>query len=182
MTNNNPYQEYAEATLLSGHPLYLVVALYEGACESARSARLCFASGDIWGRTKAINKAISILTELMVALNVEKGGEIANNLKHLYSYMQRRLLEAHMKKTPEPINEVEELLENLLDGWRQAANKAASAERETNHQAASLQNSPAKSEQGYSDGAAAGADVATGGLYNYWNEGSENQLNAAYSF
>ena len=176
MTNNNPYQEYAEANLLSGHPLYLVVALYEGAFDSARSARLCVASGDIWGRTKAINKAISILTELMVSLNLEKGGEIANNLKQLYSYMQRRLLEAHMKKEAEPIKEVEALLENLLDGWRQAANKVISAERESNNHAASLENVPAKNEQHPSDGA------TTGGLYTYWNEGADNHLSAAFSF
>jgi hypothetical protein len=97
--------------------------------------------------------------------------------------MQRRLLEAHMKKTPEPIKEVEALLENLLDGWRQAAKKAASAERESNNHAASLQNLPAKIEQRHSDGGSTGTEGAgTGGLYNYWNEGSDNQLSAAYSF
>jgi flagellar protein FliS len=176
LTNNNPYKEYAEANLLSGHPLDLVVALYEGAFDSARSARLCVAAGDIWGRTKAINKAIAILTELMVSLNVEKGGEIANNLKQLYSYMQRRLLEAHLKKQAEPIKEVEALLENLLDGWRQAAKKVVSAERESNNHAEGLQNLPPKNDQHHSDGA------TTGGLYNYWSEGSENQLSAAYSF
>jgi flagellar secretion chaperone FliS len=177
LTNNNPYQAYAEGNLLSGHPLLLVVALYEGAFDSARSARLCLASEDIWGRTKAINKAISILTELMASLNAEKGGEIANNLKQLYSYMQRRLLEAHMKKTAEPIREVEALLENLLDGWRQAANKATSAERESHNPTAGLPELAVGNEQQHQAN-----NEGTGGLYSYWNEGSESQLRAAYSF
>ncbi len=107
--------------MLSNNSLELVVALYEGALNAGRSARLCLAGGDIWGRTKAINKAIAILTELMVSLNHEKGGELAGNLKRLYSYMQCRLIEAHTRKMAAPIEEVEGLLTTLLDGWKQAA-------------------------------------------------------------
>jgi flagellar protein FliS len=99
----------------------LVVALYEGALDATRQAESAVRGRDIPGRTKAINKAISILTELLVSLDLERGGEIAQNLKRLYPYMQQQLLNAHSKQIAEPIVEVSNLLTTLLEGWREAS-------------------------------------------------------------
>ena len=125
MTANNPYQAYTEGSVLSGHPLRLVVALYEGALDGTRQAISCLQSRDVWGRGKAINKVIAILSELLVSLDEEKGGEVAANLKRLYHYMQRRLIEAHARQAAPPLLEVEKLLETILEGWREAASKVS---------------------------------------------------------
>jgi flagellar secretion chaperone FliS len=118
-------QAYVEGTVLSGNPLEMVDALYEGAIEAVGRARNCLVSGDIWGRAKAISKAVKILTELLVSLDHSRGGEISQNLKRLYSYMQCRLLDAHTLKSEEHLNEVERLLQRILEGWRGAADKMA---------------------------------------------------------
>ncbi len=123
MSFTDPYQAYAEGSLAGGSPLELVIALYEGTIESIRQARLCLAMNDVWGRGAAVNKAIKLLTELLVSLDHQKGGEIAANLKRLYSYVQCRILDAHMKKQEEPLLEAERLLKNLLEGWYGAAAK-----------------------------------------------------------
>jgi flagellar protein FliS len=102
----NLYQAYTEGRVFSENPLNLVVALYQGALDSARQAERCLASGDITGRSKAVNKALGIITELLVSLDHARGGEISQNLKRLYSYMQVRLLDAHAKQQAEPIVEV----------------------------------------------------------------------------
>jgi len=117
-TEQNPYQAYTDGSIFSDNPMNLVVALYQGALDATSQAESAVRARDIPTRTKAINKAISILTELLVSLDLEKGGEIAQNLKRLYSYMQVQLLEAHMRQVPEPIVEVSKLLTTLLDGWR----------------------------------------------------------------
>lgn len=121
MTGSNPYQAYTEGCVFSDQPLRLVVALYEGALDATRQATGCLQARDIWGRGKAINKAIAILSELLVSLDEQKGGEIAGNLKGLYLYMQRRLIEAHSRQAAPPLLEVEKLLETMLEGWREAA-------------------------------------------------------------
>jgi flagellar protein FliS len=119
--DQNPYQAYTDGRIYSDNPLNLVVALYEGALDATQQAAKALRAGDIPVRTKAINKAIAILTELLVSLDHKKGGEISQNLKRLYSYMQVQLLTAHARKLPAPIDEVSSLLSTLLEGWRGAA-------------------------------------------------------------
>jgi flagellar protein FliS len=119
-TDNNPYQAYTDGSIFSDNPLNLVVALYQGAIDATQQAESALRTGDILARSKAINKAISILTELLVSLDHKRGGEISQNLKRLYSYMQVRLLTAHARQEAEPIAEVAALLTTLLEGWRGA--------------------------------------------------------------
>lgn len=123
MTDSNPYQAYTEGSVLNTNPVRLVVLLYEGARDATQRAALCLEQRDIWGRGKAINKAIAILSELLLSLNDEKGGEISRNLRGLYLYMQKRLIEAHARQIAGPLTEVTKLLDTLLEGWRYAAGK-----------------------------------------------------------
>jgi flagellar protein FliS len=62
-------------------------------------------------------RAQAIITELDVRLDMERGGEVAQNFRQLYSYYNRRLLEANRRKTPEPIEEVLRLVRILRDSW-----------------------------------------------------------------
>ena len=125
MSFTDPYGAYAEGTLTSGGPLQLVIALYEKAIDCVRLAKSCLETGDIPGRSKAINKGLQILTELLVSLDHEKGGEISANLRRLYSYLQCRLLDAHSQQQKAPLIEAERLLNTMLEGWHGAARKMA---------------------------------------------------------
>lgn len=136
LAHQDIYQAYAENTFVGTSPARLVVALYEGAIGALQEGKRCFQTGNILGRGAAITKANNILTELMVSLNTEKGGEISVTLKKLYSYMQGRLLHAHMKKEVEPLTEVEGLLMNLLEAWNVVAVETM---QQTRQPAASLQ-------------------------------------------
>lgn len=133
MSYSDPYQAYAEGSLLNSDPVRLVISLYEGAIKSARQARECLKAGDIRGRSQSITRVVQILAELMASLDHEKGGEVSQNLKRLYSYMQGRLLEAHAKKAEEPIVEVEQLLSTLLEGWQGVAESQQAALRSEMH-------------------------------------------------
>ncbi len=124
MSFSDPYQAYIEGSVFSGNPMAMVIALYEGAIKATQEARHHLITGDVWARSKAINKGMKILTELLVSLNHEAGGEISANLKRIYSYLQCRLLDAHARKSEKPLHEAERLLVTLLDGWRSVAEKA----------------------------------------------------------
>ena len=121
MLEQNSYQAYVDASLVGLSPARLVTALYQGAIDAAVKGRLCFESNDVMGRSRAVNKVVNILTELMLALDHEKGGEISANLKRLYSYMQQRALAAHLHRDPEPLQEVERLLRNMIEAWQKVA-------------------------------------------------------------
>jgi flagellar protein FliS len=126
LNDQNPYQAYTDGSLFSGNPLNQVIALYQGALDATNQAERALSVRDIMGRGKAINKANAILTELLISLDDERGGEISKNLKRLYCYMQTQLLKAHAGQVREPIIEVSALLTTLLEGWRGAANAQAS--------------------------------------------------------
>jgi flagellar protein FliS len=133
--HDDPYNAYLDNNVATGNPVGLVTALYEGAIKAVQQARHCLETGDIWGRSKAISKAVDILTELILSLDHEKGKDLSARLKELYGYMQHRLLTAHASQEDQPMAEVVALLTNLLDGWYQVAEKlareASDAARET---------------------------------------------------
>ncbi len=132
MNVSDPYNAYAEGNVFSANPLRIVLALYEGAIDSIRSARQCLAAGDTWGRSNAINKAIKLVTELLVSLDHEQGGEISANLKRVYDYVQCRLIDAHLQRSEHPLIEAENLLDTMREGWQGAAEKCERAASETN--------------------------------------------------
>ena len=53
----------------------------------------------------------------MSSLNMEKGGEVAKNLKSLYAFMFSQLIEANMNKESKPVVTVIGLLKELREAW-----------------------------------------------------------------
>jgi len=128
---------YQSQAVLTASPGQLVLMLYDGALRFLGHASDALKTPeDSPRRIEIINtnliKAQNILAELQASLNHEAGGEHAANLDRLYEYYMRRLLEANMKKTVEPVNEVENLIRQLRDGW---------AEMLRTHEAQRLQHS-----------------------------------------
>ena len=119
------YQAYTDGSVIGSDPIRLITMWYKGAIGACQQIEQCFESGDIWSRSKAVTRAVNILTELLVSLDQEKGGEIAANLKRLYSYMQCRHLEAHAQKNRAMPKEVEHLLSQLLEGWHVVEQQSA---------------------------------------------------------
>lgn len=119
MNGFNTYQETAIATQGRGR---LVVMLYDGAIRFLRQAIQDIQRNDFAAKGKHIAKAQDILFELNTVLDVEQGGQLAQNLRSLYNFMQRHLNQANLKKDPNMIQEVIGLLDELNQGWRVVAN------------------------------------------------------------
>ncbi|KFX21811.1 flagellar export chaperone FliS [Pectobacterium betavasculorum] len=109
-----------ESAVMSASPHQLIVMLFDGAKSSIARARILLQQGDIPGKGAALSKAINIITNgLKVGLDMEKGGELAENLSALYDYMTQRLMIANLHNDVKAIEEVETLLENIASAWRQ---------------------------------------------------------------
>jgi flagellar protein FliS len=121
----NPYEQYLENSVLTATPVELVTMLYRIAIEATGDARVCLRSGDIEGRTKAINRAFEALMELITSLDTANGGDVAENLLRLYSYMQQRILQAQCDQDSAPLDEVARLLATLNEAWSQIREGAA---------------------------------------------------------
>ena len=65
----------------------------------------------------AINKTQSIIGELMSSLDFEKGGDIAQNLFHIYQYFNVELTEANLGKKIGNLVSVRKLVSDLREAW-----------------------------------------------------------------
>lgn len=74
-----------------------------------------------------------IVSELMASVNLE-AGELAHQLWSIYDYVQRRLIEANVRKDATIVREVRQFLTSLLEAWEQVA----AQERAANAAAARL--------------------------------------------
>ncbi|AJJ17920.1 MULTISPECIES: flagellar export chaperone FliS [Yersinia] len=124
MYSRSGVQAYAtvgiESGVMSASPHQLIVMLFDGAQSALVRARILMSQGDIPAKGAALSKAINIIDNgLSAGLDMEKGGELAQNLSALYDYMSRRLLHANLHNDEQAINEVSALLENIADAWRQ---------------------------------------------------------------
>ena len=100
-------------------PHQLITMLLDGAIERVASAVGAMERGEIGATGESIGKAISIVDNLRVSLDQQKGGQISENLASLYEYMTRRLLEANATKDTAMLAEVAGLLKEIKVAWDQ---------------------------------------------------------------
>jgi flagellar secretion chaperone FliS len=116
-----------ETSVLSASPHQLVILLFEGAREAVVIARSGIEAGNIPQKGMAITKAIDIiLNGLRASLDLEEGGNLAQNLYALYDYMARRLLHANMRNDKAALDEVLTLLSEIHSAWIIIGKKEAS--------------------------------------------------------
>jgi flagellar protein FliS len=101
-------------------PHKLVRLLFDALLVAIGSSKLAIQRKDVAAKVKHISHAIRILEEGLIApLDMEKGGEIAANLKNLYDYCVMRLIRANVGSDEAMLDEVRSLLEPVIDGWAQ---------------------------------------------------------------
>jgi flagellar protein FliS len=93
--------------------------LYDGALRFLGEASAAAARNDLRGRTQAISRVLAIVAELQNTLDLEQGGDVANQLDDLYTYITSRLLDVALKKDVTAIDEARKLLTPIRDAWSQ---------------------------------------------------------------
>ncbi len=122
-----PASRYRETEISTASPQQLIVILYDGAIQSLHEATQHLSRGDIGSRSRAVNRAMAIISELQACLDFEAGGKLANSLESLYAYMNRRIFAASVDQTTEPLSEVISLLTILRSAWAEIAQQAMAA-------------------------------------------------------
>ena len=117
----NVANTYQQANVLTANPLKLVLMCYDGAIGSLKLARDSYLAKDYEAKGRALQKAVDIIDELNATLDMKKGGEIAANLRSLYVFMTRTLIEADLKRDLKVFGEVIHMLEELESSWKQIA-------------------------------------------------------------
>jgi flagellar protein FliS len=115
----NGINAYKQTNVITADPKRLILMCYEGAISSLKTAREKYVSGEYEVKAGAVQKAQSIISELALALDFEKGGEVARNLDSLYNYMLRRITEGDVKGDMKAFDEVILMLGELESSWKE---------------------------------------------------------------
>ena len=105
----------------------LIVLLYEGAVRFLDAALTALDKKDFEKVNTALLRAQDIITELALSINFD-AGELASNMYSLYMFFNNQLLDANIKKEEKNIKDVKEMMQSLLEAWRQIADKPSTNE------------------------------------------------------
>ena len=115
MNGIGTYQQTAIGTQSKGR---LIVMLYDGAIKFMKLAIKELEAGNHAAKGQYIGRAQDIISELNAVLDMDGGGEVAQNLRKLYLFMSRRLNQANVHRDPDMIREVITLMEELNQSWK----------------------------------------------------------------
>ena len=125
-------QIYLAQQIMSASPAKLVAMLYERAIALLHDAVAAIEAGDIERRWRANSKATEVIAELWQALDMEAGGEIAENLNRLYGFMMMHLTMVDAQNSAQAARDVIRLLEPLRRSWHELADgEGANGESES---------------------------------------------------
>lgn len=110
-----------ESAVMSASQQQLVTMLFDGVLSALVRARLFMQDNNQQGKGVSLSKAINIIENgLRVSLDEESNDELTQNLIALYSYMVRRLLQANLRNDVSAVEEVETLMRNIADAWKES--------------------------------------------------------------
>jgi flagellar protein FliS len=109
--------QYRKSSISAASPLQLVVMLYDGALRFMEAGKHAMAKGDTYAQNDNLTKAERIVTELLSTLDMTQGGEVAENLFSLYTYVYNSLVEANIEDKPEKIAECVQIFSDLRESW-----------------------------------------------------------------
>jgi flagellar protein FliS len=121
MQPSNPWKSYRRIATQTAPPGQLVLMLFDGALKSLDCALLGFNVTDICERNTAVHnnlqRALDIIRELNHSLDLAAGGQLAETLRNLYGYFEKRITESNISKSTAGICEIIPMLKELRDAW-----------------------------------------------------------------
>lgn len=117
----NAYRQVgAHSGVENASPHALIQMLFEGLFQSLNAARGAMERGEVEEKGRHLGKAVRILQEgLAAGLDLDKGGELAGNLKLLYDYSVKQLTHANVHNDVGLVEEVIGVLQPVAQGWKE---------------------------------------------------------------
>jgi flagellar protein FliS len=124
---------YKETKIKTAGQGQLIIMLYNTAVRLLDEALFLLQTNDTGkkdpGKIEKVGKAVvktqEIISELMVSLDFEQGGDIAVNLFSLYTWFNRELMEANINQDAKRISIVKNHIENLRNAWQEVVSSTA---------------------------------------------------------
>ena len=105
----------AQTTYASPHQLMLM--LFDGAIEAMSFTIGAIQNKNFELRSKQNTRSITIINGMRECLDMETGGELADNLYSLYQYMTKELFRASFKNDVDTIQNIQTMLKDIRGSW-----------------------------------------------------------------
>ena len=138
------YNAYRDTGIKTASQGKLVVMLYEAAIKNLDEAMEKIepdgkiAAKNIERYNACIQKTQQIINELQTSLNLDQGGQIANNLLSLYLYYNQQLMQATLKHDKQILSFIRTQMNELCSAWRSAAASSSNGPAYNSQRVASL--------------------------------------------
>ena len=117
----NPWKSYRQVATQTAPPGQLILMLFDGALRFLDHGLAGFNCADPAEANMTIHnnfqRALDIVRELNRSVNLEQGGECAENFRQLYDYFERKIMDSNVRKNPDGAKEVVEHLTDMRDAW-----------------------------------------------------------------
>jgi flagellar protein FliS len=125
MSYSHAATAYRAREIQMASPGRLVVLVYDHIVAQLMRAGLAHNAGKIEERVLAVSKARAGIFELMATLDVERGGDVARNLKGLYGFFLVELQDFTRRPDVERLNRIATMIGDLRDAFASIASDAA---------------------------------------------------------
>jgi flagellar protein FliS len=98
-------------------PVKLIQLLLANAVERMALARGHMERGEIAPKGEQLSRAVAIIDTLNGLVDVEKGGDVAQNLRSLYDFATTRATYANLKNDTRALDEATHVLREIKAGW-----------------------------------------------------------------
>ncbi len=111
-------QAYRQSRVETASPGELVLMLYNACIRNMRDALSCIGEKDYAGANNNLLRAQDIIDELRGSLNLDI--EIAKGLDAVYDFVYLSLVDANLKKDPQPVEGAVKVMAGIRDAWEEA--------------------------------------------------------------
>ena len=119
-TSGRFHREYKQNEISTSDQGKLILMMYDGAIKNLKLAIENMKVKDIANKGTHIRKTRDIINELSLALDVEKGGKVAESLEKLYQFILFQLTLANIKPTDQtPMTKALGILSTLQSAWQE---------------------------------------------------------------
>jgi len=116
---DNRYQTYRQVEVNTTNRGKIIVMLFSGAITFLNKAKGFMEKKDYENKSKFLIKAMNIIEELNVSLDLQKGQDIAKNLKSIYLFLERYLQQANFENDSAKIDKAVSILEKLKSAFEE---------------------------------------------------------------
>lgn len=111
---------YKKTSVQTASKEQILLMLYQAAIKNCKKAIEAIDNNQIAKKGEFIGKLQDIIIELNNSLDMEIGGEVAQELSSLYDYLLYASTQANMKIEKEPLEGCLNVLNTLYKGWAEA--------------------------------------------------------------